>query len=395
MTYKCKPIVLMYFFWLTYTLIFMPTYFFDFSFPIYIEGYEAKFLLDKAFIVHITFLTFVAFFQKKIKHNVYFFSHTSGKERKLTFWMTWTVMIIFAFFSVSGDSILNTGGYTLGKIQQLGGFLPGEYFLIFLPIGYLFSGENKFKQKLVLFAGVVFAVNGLLYGFRNYMLQCGLLIFIIFFDRKSLAYIKLIPLLILGYLFLHWFGKIRGNIAAWSNFNLAEDLTASGGTIGESIVNSLGNQFDILYASIRLYAFIEMGLLGVSERLTSFLTSHLAVFVPFRFLPDLANLAAYKQNVYYSGGGGLISCYYYVYAGYLGVFIIAYFITWIMNHLLITRSNLFILYGAMVLCTYPRWFGYNPITLIKLSFYVIPVYLLIRFVFSRNKIIDTNHICAA
>jgi len=368
----------------------MPTYYFNFSFPIYIEGYEAKYLLDKALVVHITFLTLVAIFQKEIKHNVYFFSNISVKERKLAFWMTWIFMVIFAFFSVSGDNILNSGGYTLGKTQQLGGFLPGEYFLIFLPIGYLFAGENKFKQKLVLIAGIIFSVNGLLYGYRNYMLQCGLLLFIIFFDKKKLTYLKLIPTLLFGYFFLHWFGNIRGNIANWNNFNIFDNLSASDSTFAERIVNSLGNQFDILYASIRLYAFIDNGLLGVSERLTSLLTSHIAVFVPFRFLPDLANLAAYKQNEYYSGGGGLISCYYYVYAGYLGLFFIAYFITWFMNHLLTTKSNLILLYGAMVLCTYPRWFGYNPITLIKLSFYVIPVYLIIRYVFSQNKINNTN-----
>jgi hypothetical protein len=295
------------------------------------------------------------------------------------FYINLIVILFLIFFSKTGVNLFEAGGYEKVESNSLGGLALYEYFLLFFLLGYLFSNKSVLKKRILFVCAFLYCLKAISFGGRIEALQFFLLIFILFFE-KTFSLKSILIVLLIVYFFYDFFGKIRGNPAmlfnydysfVWKTFIFDYDNT-------DQIIN---NQGDIWYSSIRVLGFIKDGILDTGDRLYSFLNWILSIFVPSKFVSAKANLSAYLQDVYPSGGGGFISMYFYTWLSFPGIVFIAAYLTKLINSAYISKNQYVILYAIVVLSTCPRWFVYNPNAMFKFSFYIIPLYFIYKTVF--------------
>lgn len=97
-------------------------------------------------------------------------------------------------------------------------------------------------------------------------------------------------------------------------------------------------------------------------------------------MPDFINLASYKQDIYQSGGGGLIAVYFYTWLSYIGPIVSGIFIGFSISTVFKNSSIAIKIYGLLILVTFPRWYAYNPIFLVKFCIYGVLLYLFFRLI---------------
>jgi multisubunit Na+/H+ antiporter MnhG subunit len=127
----------------------------------------------------------------------------------------------------------------------------------------------------------------------------------------------------------------------------------------------LSTEGDAFYASARMLGLIDVGLLSPATRVMSFVSYLFNIFAPSDFWPDYANLASYRTDTYSSGGGGLIAAYFFVWLGYAGPAIAGILIGLAIRGLYTSNSVPRQLYALLILVTFPRWYNYSPIVLVK------------------------------
>ena len=134
-----------------------------------------------------------------------------------------------------------------------------------------------------------------------------------------------------------------------------------------------------------MFGLIENGYLPFPTRLFSFLLNIFSSILPPFLLPDFSNLSIYKQDIYNSGGGGLISTYFFVWFGYIGPVIASLILSYFIKKFYTTGNRYILIYSICIFITFPRWFAYNPIHLFKFCIYAVILYWIV------NKFIDTRH----
>ena len=380
---KFKPLLIMYLFFYSYVLGYIPYIFFDFI-PLDIYGISFEYGLSKLIYIHLFFIVTLVLFQCKITSEILLPVYFKKIRNDILLNSVILIMFVFALTAVSGETIF-TSSYGSGKSSQ--GILPGEYFLLFIPISYIFIHKNSFQKRLVFLSVFVFIIVGLLFGYRNYLVQAVLMIFNLFvFNKMRINYFRTLVAFIFLFIFLSFFGQIRASVNDFSAIDVSNPIEFS--SIDAFIIDKLGHQMDVIYSSVRFISMVLSDFISIGDRFVSAISSHIALFVPFKFLPDLANLAAYKQDELHSNGGGLRFAYYYVYGGYLGVLFAGLFICWIINKLILnpeSLNNSFMIFLSLLFVTYVRWFAYNPITLFKLPFYGMLVYLFLLEGFKKHN----------
>lgn len=280
------------------------------------------------------------------------------------FYISLTLGALCSVFGLTGDTIVSVG-YGSGGFEKSSIF---EYTLIFLTISCFLSDEKKTLQNILLVIFVVFyAVKSFLYGGRVEVIQAGL---IYLYIKKNLFIShrlpKLLILMVLGYGLIELVGAIRSNpILVLKVINL--DFSAlhfSGQDNGRVLIN---NASDVTQASARILGMIEFGEISDIYRLLSFL-SYILSLPAFLISKDFAsyqNLASYKQDIYRSGGGGLIIAYFYTWLGFLGPLVAGLWIGHMSSWLYQIKSRSKFIYALLVLTTFPRWYAYGPILLVK------------------------------
>ena len=142
----------------------------------------------------------------------------------------------------------------------------------------------------------------------------------------------------------------------------------------------------IFYSSSVLNNTALSDTLNISTRIEMFFYNVLSLVIPYSWLPAKASVITYIQkNIAHTGGGALLSAYSYFYLSYVGVILIPYFISYVINRIQNTKSLVFTLYTVMVLVTFPTWVGYNIISLFKISFYIVPLYLATTLLLKKNE----------
>ena len=218
---------------------------------------------------------------------------------------------------------------------------------------------------------------------------------ILIVDISKVRYSYILPFVFLGFYVLLLFGTIRNNpVLLFSNpkeiavapFKEQEPVTTAD---GKKIIFS--HQGDVYYASARMIGLVKTKQLDPVKRIEAFIGNALSIFLPSKFFPEHVKTGSYLQNKYGTGGGGLISVYFYTFLGYLGVVLVGLWLGYLINKSRTSPNQFFILYFILVISTYPRWFAYSPITMFKLCFWIIPVYLIIQVTIDiiknhRNKL---------
>lgn len=387
-TYRSLPILLMFLFFLTYVVNLIPFFFAG----EYIFGYRPTEGFYETLQIHTIFLCILDTFLRPIKKRLYINEKIPQTENVFLYLSLCVLFVFFLIFGIRGDTVLDTGGYgQKGDTTGLGGL--GEYFLILIPLLYMYSGKSYVMKKVVHILMLLMGIKLLLYGGRIGVLMMGLLYLIFYYDTRK-NHISLFKILCYAIPVLYIFiliGAIRGNIALALTSSWGELLLLPfRGDLLKTHIEFFGNQIDIFYSSTILNQAALSGTLSIYTRLEMFFYNVLSLFVPYSWLPEKAAVVSYIQkNVAPTGGGALISAYSYFFLSYPGVILIGYYIASLINKLQKSKNVYFILYCIIVLTTYPRWFGYNVIGLFKISFYIVILYAILKR-FSKIKITFFN-----
>ena len=337
-------------------------------------------LLSKYLLLYNLFFTIIYYFiNNSFNENIII----NKNNNFIIFYLNIFICLFIAFFSKSGESIFSSGGYGQTEINNLGGFAIGEYFLIFFLIAYKFSGYSKLKNKILLSVGLIYIFESLLFGLRNELIQLSILIFFLYYKekRKNGLYLFLI---LFGLYFSSLFSILRSDPKSFFQNSIVENF---------SIINFFNNnnetyishQGDVVHSSSRLINFRDNNLVPNSIIYSSSLLFFSSSIIPQKYMPEQANMAAYKQDEFPVGGGGNIFAYFYFWFSYPGVIIIALFIGVILRYFPKYINTQYSAYFILTLVTFPRWFSYTPINLFKLSFYGLIIYFFFTLIDKEIK----------
>ena len=383
-TYKSLPILLMCLFLFSYIINLIPFFFAG----QYIFYYPPKGGFYEPLQIHAMFLFALDIFLHPIKKKLYISEMLPQRKNVKIFLLLCACFLFFLIFSIQGETILETGGYgQKGNNSNLGGF--GMYFVILVPLLYIYSGKELIFKRIILMLSLLMSVKLLLYGGRMGVLMLGLLLFLLYYDnRKNNFSLLRIGVLILPILyFFILMGAIRTKPLLALNSSFAELLFLPfKEDFLTTYIEFFGNQNDIFYSSSVLNNTALSDTLNISTRIEMFFYNVLSLVIPYSWLPAKASVITYIQkNIAHTGGGALLSAYSYFYLSYVGVILIPYFISYVINRIQNTKSLVFTLYTVMVLVTFPTWVGYNIISLFKISFYIVPLYLATTLLLKKNE----------
>lgn len=379
-----KPLALFLIFAFPYIYVALP-HFSDGSFPLTLAYtmFDNEVYYANVLVVHSLFIAVTALFIPFIKKPFVIKDYLPQKDNLFVFYGLVFLMGCIIVFGRSGTSIFESGGYGSAdaNVQLAGGLAIFEYFLVLFPLAYVYSGRKKKHLMILIAISLCFCAKGMLFGGRIEAIQAVLQLFILFIDSKTLKLRKVILSMVIPVFAMVFFGFIRSN----PNIGFAEILEVIGDNSSLSMYTFFGNHIDVYYSSTRLYAFVEEGILTFGDRLYIFALNILAVVVPYGKLPEAANLAAYRQMEYPAGGGGLASMFFFVFLSYPGVILFASILGVLIRRIISSHQPIVLLYGLMILSTYPRWFAYSPIVFFKMAAYILPVYFIINLVINKRK----------
>lgn len=141
---------------------------------------------------------------------------------------------------------------------------------------------------------------------------------------------------------------------------------------------------------MRLHYMIDIGALTLEDRLKSLVYFFMSIFVPSNFLPGLANLSSYKQNLYYSGGGGLITSFSYCWGWAAGVGFFALWVVKVVNSFFYSNSVYWKYYALLVIVSTPRWFAYYPIQIFKFALYGVLIFYILNSLIPKTINIENE-----
>jgi hypothetical protein len=373
------PIFILFVFILLYSLIF-PSFF--------IEGYDISYwpdfqtskIIGIVLLSHFLFLFFLGNsissrfynielnFKKVIKPNIYVFIFLS---------FLGTILILFG---LSGENIFVSGTYANSEVVQKSTL--HEYFILVFLFIIAYAPNGVLYQRIIQLFLFIFSLKTLLYGGRVEVLQILLLFFYIsyvFKNRIKLKYV--IAILIFGIYFSGLVSNIRANPLILLSDNFIDLFNPTNIFFNKPENRILSStEGDVIQSSARIVGLVQTNEISLVQRVISLFNYLLSPIIPSSFLAEPTNLATFKQEYFHSGGGGLISTFFYVWLGYLGPIFIALMIGFLIKKFYLFNNKLYFIYGICLLSMFPRWFSYNPIFLIKFCIYSIFIFIFISVI---------------
>jgi len=241
-----------------------------------------------------------------------------------------------------------------------------DYSIIFLFLSFMFS--DKKYNFIILMAGATYIFICLIYGYRLRMIQMGLIVFFLFFEKKINTKILFI-LLVFIFFGLKLVASMRGLDKAIDFQSL---LGISGGV-------TISNQGGVFLNANMYIGLVNDGFITIQQRISTFFGNIVAIFYSQSALPASLNLSKLASQYFSIPGGGLISGYIYVWAGLYSSIPVGLFIAYLYSKLLLNKrpSVYYVAYMVVIISVFPRWFAYSPIHFFKMSFYC--VFLLFVF----------------
>lgn len=385
--YRNIPLFLLFAFILMYTRTF--SYFLVDGINIsFWNDFQTHWIVTKVLVNHLIFIFFLGnLVPSNLKNNVdlkRFF-----KTQPLFFYIFISIGLLILVFGLSGQTLLQRSNYN--DLDSVSKSTMHEYFIIVFLFIYLFSNNGKIHRLLISVLLVTYTLKTFLYGGRIEVVQLGLMYFFLHYVfRKRFRPIYVLFLVFFGVYVSGVISVFRSNPSILLEGNISQALSLSNLIVVDKDVDYISsNEGDVIQSSARMVGMIENGALTISDRIGSFFSYFLSPIVPQSLLPSYTNLSTFNQDLYRSGGGGLISTYSYVWMGYFGPVVIAIFVSFCIR-VFFTRVNIYFgVYGICLLSTFPRWFAYNPIFLVKFCLYAVVltfILVTIQRSFNKNKI---------
>lgn len=341
--------------------VYMSTYIFVLYYVFFCKDIQVSYYMDfntppdfyRSSLAHFFFLIIINSTIKIVNAKEVCYLHVCDKPVIFLFGVIGCIIAIV--FGKSGDvGFLSEGGYSPDFVRS-----PlFEYFFIFFLLAYFSRGKTPIKKYILYVIVLTYVFKNTIYGGRIETLMCFLCLLVIEFQFR-IKFKYLLALLFVGYISSYLLSIMRST-------GLSLDVISNIDIQNVDII--ITQESDVNYSSARILALVEKGVITVSDRLMSLLYLIISIFVSKDNLPPLADLSLYMQSEYSCGGGGFISSFFYVFASYLGVALIALFISYILSIGLrnptLNFKNIFFI---LVITTLPRWFAYYPISLFKLA----------------------------
>ena len=329
-----------------------------------VETQSTVFMSSHCLLTFLSFFLFYARFdipfeEKKKKKNISV-SNPNG------YYICFFISVFCIVFGVSGENIFESGGYANGVSDRSSLY---EYGIIFIALALIYS-RKPVQRNFVYLLCIIYILKDLLYGGR---VSSVMLIWAVFMIQllNSFSFKQVLIAVGCGYLFFQFWGYYRSG------------TSSAGFEMGKSD----GNAQFVVYASMRIHYLIDHGVLNWQSRLVSLVSFFLSTFVPSSSLPDLANLSLYKQSDYYSGGGGLVSTFFYCWAWIPGIIAIAFWVSKSVNKFFHSESIYWKFYSLLIIITTPRWFAYYPSQIFKYAVYgVLAFFILNKLLIRRNNV---------
>jgi hypothetical protein len=224
------------------------------------------------------------------------------------------------------------------------------------------------------------------YGLRNEFIQMAVLLLILFYKEKS-TFGFYVVLVFAAIYFSSLFSSFRSNPIEFLQRPLLENLSLKN-VFASSDDFYISHQGDVVHSSSRLISFADNNIVPFETRMSSFVGWLSSSIIPWRFLPEEANMAAYLKDQYPTGGGGSPFAYFYFWLSYPGVILIGVVVGLIIRGYVRQIGSLYGVYFVIVIATFPRWLSYSPINLIKMGVYGFVIYtafVFLNFVFRHWK----------
>ncbi|QZE13426.1 hypothetical protein K4L44_12660 [Halosquirtibacter laminarini] len=349
--------------------------------------YQSIDLYSEVYFSYLLFIIPLYFFTPRIKQRFFLRSHIPQYKSNTIYTICVFMLFFFLFFGISGESIISSGGYGRGEVTSLGGF--SEYYVVFTILGIIYSGGKKIKKGLIVFLTFIIVLKFMLYGGRIALVQMFLLFFLLFFDTNSRHFSlkTIIAIILLSFYILLVLACLRTRFIYYiKNGSVLKLLYAPfENDFMKTLSFAFGNQNDIVYASSVFTQYAEK--IGLFARTKLFFYNCMALFLPYSLLPKDANIVFSIQKTFANTGGGtLISTYYYLFLGNFGSILIGSIIGLVIRRFyrVPKQSLLFVL--IFMLFLYPRWFGYNQIALFKMTIFCYLFHLIVKKIIKYLRI---------
>ena len=342
--------------------------------------FQEKYIINKVLLINALFIiTLGSTIPRDINQSLTNFNFKKYKNNIL-FYINLFICIILFILGTRGSNIFESGSYNLDGKSSL-----NEYALIFYFFILFYSNNSFFQKFIIILFSIVYIFKNILLGGRIEAIQLCLIYFLFNFVLKNkISYKFIFFIVIFGIYVLNIINNIRSNpleflygdhISYFNPFNIFFTTSTN------DYLNS--NQGDVLQSSARLVGLLQIGILGLKERLLSFLFFIISPLTISKYLPDFVDLSHYKHDEYGSGGGGLISIYFYTWLSYFGPIVIGLFLGNVIKKFYIKTNIYYKIYGFFILISFPRWFSYNPIALIKFCLYSILIFYFYQIIYKK------------
>jgi hypothetical protein len=372
------PLLILFIFIFFYTYTFIYYFFFNYYLSVWLD-FQSFDTFRKVLINHFLFIFFLGIITSgKIIYDFDLKLKGVIKSHVIIYFFLCLVFIVLIVFGISGENIFESGIYADSETMKKTKF--HEYNIIVYLFLLIYSRSNRFYISLNTFLLLLFISKTLMYGGRIEVLEICLLYFYFYFVfKKKISYKHIFFLSIFGYFFMHIFQNVRSNPLALINFDAFVIFDFSElFKFYSSKMYIDSNQGDVIQSSARMIGLIDVGLIPFYNRIFGAVFFVFSIFLPSNILPDYSNLSVFKQELYSSGGGGLISTYFYAWFSYLGPIIIALFLGVVFNFFFKTTNKYVKVYGLTLLISFPRWFAYNPIQIVKFCLLSVIILFLIH-----------------
>lgn len=361
--YANPPLLIFFLFTISYSWV--PYYFFVEELRVsFWDSYQTPEYLNTVVLSSLLFLVFFSIPLTSTNRRALPNSLDLIRSNSLVFAGCLIICIFSLVFGISGETIL-TSKYGATETEKS---TLHEYFL--LPfLGLLLSREkNNLPQEIVIsLLLITYSFKTFVYGGRIEVLQAVLIYFYLtrdFLTRYSPT--KLVTALIAGILILFTISLLR---ESYATDGFAIDIATMADMFGQQDLRQRGyistNAGDVTHASMRILGLIDEGYLSIRQRFESFIYFLFGIIIPSSKYPEHALLASYMQTEVGAGGGGLIGNYFYVWLWWFGPPIAGTLIGFAIKSLYFPGRYYFKVYAVLILISFPRWYVYSPINLLK------------------------------
>jgi len=362
--YRNNDIILIFLFFIFLFWIYLiPFYFFGIPYHLYDE-FQTIDLTNKVLFLNLISQRIIFY---NLQANSYRFNtKVKIKKNDLIFILMIFILIAMLVGSLYGKETIIHQEYSIDTDSSIW----FEYALLVFIVAFLYTDTWQ-KRMLLLFIGVSFVIGPFLFGRRLPGIMMALLIFNLYFNGRYKTW-QVFFAIIFAFISIRYFGEVRNTSSGeYGLFTNLFSITLDG------VMSS--HQGGVIICTTTYLGLIENGTFDIIFSLKSFLGQFTSVLIPSEYNLNEAyiNLEALKySNI--PGNGGLPSVYFYLWFGYVGVFIMSFFINYILRN--IFHSKILLIYAIFMLSTFPRWYSYNMMILIKMGFWLMLLYFLMAFV---------------